>query len=93
MAQKQPKAISKESTEQQRFEILLEEIRGELKLVSEAYTASVQRDERIEARIDRLQRDFFDFVKNVHTELSDQIQSVERRLGGQIQGVGTRLTV
>jgi hypothetical protein len=107
MTKKKAKSITLpfETAEARRFEVLLEEIRGELKLVAEAYTASVERDEKLankidhlvkgdeqlEARIDRVHRDFFEFVKNVHAELSDQIQSVVKRLGGQIQEVDGRL--
>ena len=91
MPKKKVKSIREESSEQHRFEVLLEEIRGELKLVSEAYSASVERDQRLEARIDRMQRDFFNFVKNIHGELSEQIQGVGTRLEERIQGVETRL--
>lgn len=94
----------KETTEERRFEVLLEDIRGQLKLVCEAQSASVQRDERLEARIDRLgtrldvkidrmHKEFYELVKNVHADLKGEIKSVENRLQSQIGAVETHLQV
>jgi hypothetical protein len=92
------KKAAKEPSEKRRFEVLLEEIRGELKLVSEAYTASVERDQkldtkidRLEIRIDRMHHEFFDFVNKVHGELSGQITNVRNELKQEIQDVEVHL--
>jgi gas vesicle protein len=92
------KKAAKEPSEKRRFEVLLEEIRGELKLVSEAYTASVERDQKLDAKIDRLEiridrmhHEFFDFVNKVHGELSGQIANVRNELKQEIQDVRNEL--
>lgn len=74
-------------TEQHRFEILLEEIRGQLMLVCEAQQASVERDAKLDAKMDRMHREFYQFVSNVHAELSGRID----RLSGRIDGVQNEL--
>lgn len=92
------KKITKEPSEERRFEVLLEEIRGELKLVSEAYTASVERDQKLGAKIDQLGGEFDTKmgllgtrIDRMHHEFFDFVSKVHGELSGQIHEVETRL--
>ncbi len=80
-------SIPNTPAEQQRFEILLEEIRGQLKLVCEAQQASVERDSALDAKMDRIYKDFYQFVSNVHGELSARIDNVHKELSVSINEV------
>lgn len=47
----------------------------------------------LEIRIDRMHREFFDFVSKVHGELSGQIANVRNELKQEIQEVKETLVV
>ncbi len=70
-----------------RFEILLEEIRSQLKLVCEAQQASVERDAKLDAKMDRMHKEFYQFVSNVHAELSGRIDG----LSGRVDDLSSRV--
>ncbi len=77
------KSIPNTPSEQHRFEILLEEIRSQLKLVCENQLALAERMDRLELGMQQMRKEFYQFVSNVHGELSGRIDEV----GNQVKEV------
>lgn len=74
------RAISNQPSEERRFEVLLEEIRGQLKLICEAQAASVTRDEALDAKIEKMRSEFYSFVSNVHDDLARRDKELDTKI-------------
>jgi len=78
-------------SEQQRFEVILEDINGKLNLVLEGHAALDEKIERYHQEARKDHRLAMDLIKFSHDELKEEIQGVRTELKQDIQDVRTEL--